>query len=217
MTSDTPPRDAPAPPPGGWPEWFDPARDYLFTPGRLRGLSHPIRVRLLWLLQDRGPATASQLGRRIGESSGVTSYHLRYLAERGFVEEDTERGDRRDRWWRAVHRASGLTFRSPEDPGDAESIAEAARYMRVGVEMYYERMLAFLNSLPERREELPTLPWTFDDQALDLTLDEARELAAEVRALVGRYRNGDRRTPARGETVPAYFQFQMLPDLSGQE
>jgi hypothetical protein len=187
----------------------------MFTPGRLRGLTHPIRVRLLLLLQDDGPATASQLGRRIGHSSGLMSYHLRFLANLGFVEEDTSRGDGRDRWWRAVHRTSGLTFRSPDDPGDIESIELAAQYMRVGVELYHERMVAYLNSLPDRREELPTLPWTFDDQALDLTVDEARALASDVRALVGRYRRGQRDGPSPEGTVRAYFQFQMLPDEPG--
>jgi DNA-binding transcriptional ArsR family regulator len=209
------PQGLPTPPPGGWPAWFDPTRDVIFTPGRLRGLSHPIRVRLLWHLQDHGPATASQLGRRLGQSSGVTSYHLRILAELGFVEDDPERGDGRDRWWRAVHRVSGLTFRSPDDPGDAESIAAAVQYMRVGVEMVYERMVAYINSLPDRRPELATLPWTFDDQAMDLTADEARELAAQVRALVGRYRHGDRQGPVPEGAVRAYFQFQMLPDMTG--
>ncbi|MEU7461934.1 winged helix-turn-helix domain-containing protein, partial [Streptomyces griseofuscus] len=32
---------------------------------------------------DHGPATASQLAERLGESSGATSYHLRQLADHG--------------------------------------------------------------------------------------------------------------------------------------
>jgi len=43
----------------------------MLTPCRLRGLVHPIRVRPLHLLETDGPATASHLGRRIGESSGT--------------------------------------------------------------------------------------------------------------------------------------------------
>jgi Helix-turn-helix domain len=74
------PQWVPAAPPGGWPAWFDPSSDLMLTPRRLRGLAHPIRVRLLYLLETDGPATATQLGRRIGQSSGVTSYHLRMLA-----------------------------------------------------------------------------------------------------------------------------------------
>ena len=70
----------------------------------LRALAHPLRNRLLGQLRVNGPATASQLGRAIGESSGSTSYHLRQLAAYGFVEEVEGQGTARERWWRARHR-----------------------------------------------------------------------------------------------------------------
>ena len=62
-------------------------------------LAHPTRFRILELLRE-GPATASQLGRRLGESRGSASYHLRMLARVGVVEEDESLGTRRERWWR---------------------------------------------------------------------------------------------------------------------
>jgi predicted transcriptional regulator len=61
-------------------------------PRSLRGLAHPLRLHLLGLLRADGPATASQLAARTGQSSGATSYHLRQLAAYGFVVEDTGRG-----------------------------------------------------------------------------------------------------------------------------
>src|SRR5215213_5846218 len=70
----------------------------------LRALAHPLRNRLLGQLRVNGPATASQLGRAVGESSGSTSYHLRQLAAYGFVEEVEDQGTARERWWRARHR-----------------------------------------------------------------------------------------------------------------
>jgi DNA-binding transcriptional ArsR family regulator len=74
-------------------------------PRRLRALAHPLRVRLLSLLRKDGPATATLLANRVGESSGATSYHLRQLAAYGFVEDDPERGGGvgRQRWWRATN------------------------------------------------------------------------------------------------------------------
>ncbi|MFI0780544.1 helix-turn-helix domain-containing protein [Streptomyces sp. NPDC021212] len=69
----------------------------------LRGLAHPLRLRLLGALREYGPATASQLANRLGESSGATSYHLRQLAAHGFVMDDPERGKGRERWWKAAH------------------------------------------------------------------------------------------------------------------
>jgi|SRR2546423_8797810 len=62
-------------------------------------LAHPIRFRILELLRE-GPATASQLARRLGESRGSASYHLRMLARAGLLEEDESLGTRRERWWR---------------------------------------------------------------------------------------------------------------------
>jgi DNA-binding transcriptional ArsR family regulator len=146
------PEAQPTAPPGGWPASFDPSRDVMLTPRRLRGLVHPIRVRLLFLLENDGPATASQLGRRIGQSSGVTSYHLRVLADLGFVEDDPEHGNGRDRWW------------------------------------------------------------TFGENAIELTHDEARALAVEVTALIQRYRRESGQSSQRDGAVRATFQFQLLPD-----
>jgi len=198
--------------PEGFPAWFDPTRDAILTPRRLRGLVHPIRLRLLTMLQEEGPATASQLGRRIGHSSGVTSYHLRILADHGFVEEDTERGNGRDRYWRARYRQTSFTFRSPDDPGDEETVELAEQYMRMVLDASYARMVGFVESIPERRDELPTLPWTFHDTQLRLTHDEARALSTEVSRLLLRYRRESSATENPAEAVDALFMFQMLPD-----
>lgn len=62
-------------------------------------MAHPLRLEILGLLVE-GPATASMLARKLGESSGATSYHLRVLARAGGVVEDPELGTRRERWWR---------------------------------------------------------------------------------------------------------------------
>jgi DNA-binding transcriptional ArsR family regulator len=201
----------PAAPPGGWPASFDPEQDLLLTPRRLRGLVHPIRVRLLFLLEADGPATASQLGRRIGQSSGVTSYHLRILDELGFVEDDPEHGNGRDRWWRTTYRKSGFTFRSPDDPGDAETVEVAEQYMRLVIETYTERMRSYVDSLAGRLGQLPTLPWTFGEFPIALTHEEARALATEITAVLQRYRR-EPGQPATDGAQRAIFQFQLLPD-----
>ncbi|HWG98137.1 MAG TPA: helix-turn-helix domain-containing protein [Pilimelia sp.] len=77
-------------------------------PAALKAVAHPLRVRLLAALRESGPATATELARRLGTESGSTSYHLRVLARHGFVEDAT--GDRppgrhhpRERRWRAAH------------------------------------------------------------------------------------------------------------------
>lgn len=78
----------------------------------LKALAHPLRVRLIDTLSTYGPATATGLADRLGESSGATSYHLRQLAKHGFVREVEGRGTGRERWWERT--PGGLTMTTPE-------------------------------------------------------------------------------------------------------
>ncbi|APS23145.1 ArsR family transcriptional regulator [Streptomyces sp. Tue 6075] len=85
---------------------LDPAQDG----AALKALTHPLRLTLLGLLRQHGPATASELAVRTGESSASTSYHLRVLAKCAFVAEADHR-DSRERRWKSVH---GVTSWSNE-------------------------------------------------------------------------------------------------------
>jgi DNA-binding transcriptional ArsR family regulator len=88
-------------------------------------IAHPVRFRI-WELLREGPSTASRIGRRLGESRGSASYHLRMLARAGLIAEDESLGTRRERWWRR-----------PEEPivgvasGDAEGRAIDQRMLAV--------------------------------------------------------------------------------------
>ena len=89
-------------------------------PALLKALAHPLRQRILFALRVVGPSTATRLAERLGESSGLTSYHLRALASAGLVDEVPDRGNGRDRWWRAAHDVSGF------QPSDVEGTEAAA-------------------------------------------------------------------------------------------
>jgi DNA-binding transcriptional ArsR family regulator len=69
----------------------------------VRALAHPLRLQLLDLLRSGGPSTATRLARRLGESSGATSFHLRQLAKYGYIDEVPRDGGR-ERWWRYLER-----------------------------------------------------------------------------------------------------------------
>ncbi|MET8135022.1 helix-turn-helix domain-containing protein [Streptomyces sp. NPDC005251] len=103
-----PPLSPEAPHPPQPPVPPEPPRHRRLDARSLRGLAHPLRMELLSSLRQKGPATASMLAERLGESSGATSYHLRQLAAHGFVEDAPERGKGRERWWRAADQ--GLDF-----------------------------------------------------------------------------------------------------------
>jgi DNA-binding transcriptional ArsR family regulator len=196
---------------------MDPTRDLILTPRRLHGLVHPVRMKLLQLLQEDGPATATSLAARIGQSSGVASYHLRVLAEHGFIVEDAERGNGRDRWWRAVHRSTSFTFRMPEDPGDEQSVEDAERFVRMDADEMYQRMVAYIDTFAARRAELADLPWTLSYWPVRLTRAEARSLAEQVNDLVAPHLRKQGDPDPREDTERAYFQFQLLPDESQRD
>ena len=103
----------------------------------------------------------------------MTSYHLRQLEGSGFVVEDTERGNRRERWWRAAHRT---TWFNPSDPGDPEVRAVGEGYMRAVAGSYSERMSRFLDGAASFRDEMGADwddAWTMSDSMLALTPEEA--------------------------------------------
>jgi DNA-binding transcriptional ArsR family regulator len=177
----------------------------------LRALAHPVRVQLVGLLRLYGPSTATRLAERLGLASGATSYHLRQLAAAGFVEEDTERGNARDRWWRAVHATTRL-----DDMSLAEREPEAMlAYVRSIVGVHTLRTQLAVNAFP-------TLPpaWreAFDmsDWNLRLTPDEARRLNDELCSVIARYRTeagegAAGEAPTDAERV--LLIMHLLPDL----
>jgi len=73
----------------------------LTDPRDFRALSHPLRLRLLELL-DEGPLTATEAATALGTTPANCSFHLRLLARHGFVTE-APAGPGRQRPWRLVH------------------------------------------------------------------------------------------------------------------
>ncbi|MEU9455220.1 helix-turn-helix domain-containing protein [Streptomyces sp. NPDC048277] len=153
----------------------------------LRGLAHPLRMQLLDALRFGGPATASQLAEKLGESSGATSYHLRQLAAHGFVEDAPERGKGRERWWKAVHK--GLSF-------DDSLLADSDPAVRGAADIYlHEVATAQIQNLSTWLGNRTTWPeewnrvWDMSSSTLRLTPDLSRELIAKLHAVIDEYRD----------------------------
>jgi len=151
-------------------------------PQALRALAHPVRLRLIGLLRNEGPATATLLGRRLGESSGTTSYHLRELARYGFVAEEVGRGTGRERWWRAQHRMTSWQAEDFADEG-SEVVDELNRQI---IALRGQHLQAWF----EQQSELAAT-WDgaaeLSDWALRLTADEARELSHQLGEVLDRW------------------------------
>jgi DNA-binding transcriptional ArsR family regulator len=154
-------------------------------PRRLRALAHPLRVRLLSLLRKDGPATATLLAKRVGESSGATSYHLRQLAAYGFVEDDTERRRvGRERWWRSVH--TYTEWRDTDFIYDPELRGVLDGWLH---EMLRAQLRRVETWLAERAEWDKSWVEAADlsDWKLELTAERLTALREELHAVLGRY------------------------------
>ena len=159
---------------------------HLSDPEALRALAHPLRGKLLAALRIDGPATASMLARRYGESSGATSYHLRQLARFGLVEDDPEHEGGRERWWRAAHELTDWSTGEfvGGEPGDAGAHRAFAR--RVGAD--YARWLAgWIDELDEWSPEWHDA-WELSDIHMRLTPAQLKALSAELLETIMRYR-----------------------------
>ena len=155
----------------------------------LRGLAHPLRIRMLGLLRTEGPATATALADRLGERSGTTSWHLRQLAEHGFIEEVQGRGTARERWWRAAQQSTRLT--DTIDLGDPETRGALDIYLHEVLTTSFHQAAAFLAER-ESWEESWGEAWTLSDWDLRLTPPELQELLERIEALVESYRRDER-------------------------
>jgi DNA-binding transcriptional ArsR family regulator len=177
---------------------------------QLRALAHPLRLQLLQVLHAEGPATASQLGRRLGESSGATSYHLRALHRAGMVEEAEQR-NARERWWQRTPERLMIPNSVPPDASDAERAELEAAHAQIE-SILVDRDENALGRWMEIRYDLP-LEWQ-DAQWIGnfrmwATADDVRQLVTTVLESVEPLRKAPESDDSDRQEV--HFTFRVLP------
>ncbi len=185
-----------------------PKAEVLLERRNVRGLAHPLRVSLLRLLREYGPATATGLAERLGESSGTTSYHLRQLAHYGFIVEAEGMGTRRQRWWQAAHEMT--SFDLSGDVSDEEQVL-GLEYLRSVASYNCAAIVDWLDGLAEQPAEWREAS-TISDWLLRLTPTQASDLMTELAATIERYRNEESDTLG-DEQSSVIVQFQVLPRI----
>lgn len=150
-------------------------------PRALRALAHPARVRILEELAIGGPATATELAERIGESAANCSWHLRQLARYGFVDE-AGGGTGRQRPWRiVVQQNSWPTVPDDEELAVAGDAAAQMVFAREVEHLHRWRAAARFEP-PQWRNSAVAI------QAIGwLTAEELRAVKREVAAILLRY------------------------------
>jgi DNA-binding transcriptional ArsR family regulator len=178
----------------------------------LKALAHPLRFELLERLAEHGPATASELARQVGESSGSTSYHLRQLAKEALIEEAAELGTARDRWWRLV--AGGWTLEGLEMLDQEETRDDAQVVLDEVLRARFQRLRRWHRDAPrwDERWANSTIEVTAH---LRLTQEELAQLSSDLVAVVDRYRDRqpERRDPRieHPGVVPVTVQLDAFP------
>jgi DNA-binding transcriptional ArsR family regulator len=167
----------------------------------LRAFVHPLRLRLLSLLRTDGPATASELARRVGESSGSTSYHLRQLARYGFVEDDPEQPGGRQRRWRAT--APGTRIEAAAFSADPAAWALVGRLARGQLDRFADDLFAFLATATEWGQRWIDAATT-NDAGMRMDADRLARFTEEVQEIIVRHRDETAGT-TEGELVSIYF------------
>ncbi|MFC8699075.1 helix-turn-helix domain-containing protein [Streptomyces parvus] len=185
---------------------LDPAQDG----AALKALTHPLRLTLLGLLRQHGPATASELAVRTGESSASTSYHLRVLAKYAFVAEADHR-DSRERRWKSVH---GVTSWSNEamhaSPGGSVILSVLRRRQVEHLQQSLDRHEADLDSgrLGEEWQE----PSGLGDLMPRLTPESLAELWEVFRAKAAELAARDAEDPRAEQVVLFTAGLPLAPD-----
>ncbi|MCA0295684.1 MAG: helix-turn-helix domain-containing protein [Actinobacteria bacterium] len=157
-------------------------------PAALKAFAHPLRMTMYSELQRRGAATASQLARALGESSGQTSYHLRQLERHGFVEDDPDHQGGRERWWRAV----GFSMTEPALLSDPASSAAVRAVVHQVIAERASALTAWFEAFDPSHDTDSLL----SSGTLVLTVAEAEALTAEFSEVLERHsRASHERTP----------------------
>ncbi|MER7578848.1 helix-turn-helix domain-containing protein [Kitasatospora sp. NPDC097691] len=166
---------------------------------RLKAFTNPLRIQLYRLLYAAGSATASQLADQVDQAPSLVSYHLRKLAEHGFVAEASGRStDGRERWWR-VASEEGWGFRESDLSGTPEGAAVAGTVARGLVDSRAAQYRAYLDQSAAWGKE-----WTDaafgSEWLLDLNAAEVAELSEELQDLSRRWRERGKAARAAGDT-----------------
>lgn len=152
----------------------------------LRVLAHPLRSRLVAELRLLGRATATELAQILETNTGVTSYHLRTLAQAGLVTEAADSPDRprgRRRYWQVA--TEQRTVEIEDDDPDDEAAAEWLS--RDYVQHFAGKAQTWIGARPDW-----PLAWQelcgLDDHLVLVTDTQLEALQSEIAAILARYR-----------------------------
>jgi hypothetical protein len=187
----------------------DQEQPLISDPKRLRALSHPLRWKLMSLIDSEQTATATRCAEVLGESVASCSYHLNMLAKYDFIEE-APGGQGREKPWRLVSRNQSFTGEGLGDEGQLAAEAAGDAFLDNEFGVMRERL---------RRRSLEPREWRkestgFSATSVYLTPAEAIELRRHIMELTerhdDRWSNPDIR-PSDARQVRVFLSLTVAP------
>lgn len=167
----------------------------------LRLMAQPVRLRIQEQLRH-GPANATALARALGESTGLTSHHLRQMAKHGFIEEVPELARGRERWWRSAR----VDWRvPPREEQDAEMRALLDQMVRMDLATDLEEFVSAQLRLDNAAGEAWVDQLPYSRGFIEVTAGELTEFFEEYLKLLSRYRRPPGEIPPGARPVVASF------------
>ena len=149
-------------------------RRRITSAAEMKALAHPVRQDLLELLIMHGAMTATEAAAELDQTPANVSWHLRKLAEHGFVRQAAS-GPGRKRPWKAV--AESLSWGD-----DAEDTAAAYALFDVAIDREVQRLRAAMANVGQETADWREATEAYQSR-LWLTAEEAQEIGAEIRRL----------------------------------
>lgn len=179
-------------------------------PKRLRALSHPLRWKLISLIDSEQSATATRCAEVLGESVASCSYHLNMLAKYDFVE-DAPGGQGREKPWRLVSREQSFSGEGLGEEGQLAAEAASEAFLEYEFGAMRDRL---------RRRSLEPEKWRtkstgFNASTVYLTPAETMELREHVMAIVDRHDdrwNDPDLRPADARQVRVFLSALLVPE-----
>ena len=161
----------------------------------IRALAHPLRLRILDVLGEHGPLSATQVSEHVAESPQSCSFHLRTLARYGYIE-DAGGGEGRNRPWKLSGRTTYFSAANA-DQETADAIAAAQAAIDASFQEHvraWRRRSAHAPSIWQEK----TFEMSFDTW---LTPDEVAQVSAGISAAIRNVVEGRTKQPGREARV----------------
>ncbi|MGP3921182.1 ArsR/SmtB family transcription factor [Nonomuraea sp. 10N515B] len=180
-------------------------------PDVLKVLTSRFRMKLFSLLFRIGPATVSELARRMNADPGQVSYHLRQMQKHDLIEDVPELArDSRERWVRSA--MGGLAVVDLQTP-EARAVVQA--WTSQWVIDQFERLRDFERTHMTLPEDWQNASFG-SSRHLRLTKDELAQLADQLNAVLEPWRELTKSrvesSEAPPDTRPIFMFYHAFPE-----